>query len=138
MSKKNRPQNSAGKIQEHLNALDRWTAYKKGLCDSCEGLCCYMPVEVKVPDLIRLGILVDFHLELSEKEQIKEALKDRAVTRYTPSTGKFTLAQKPDSSCVFLGADKKCTRYQDRPDTCRNHPQIGPRPGFCAYMQKGN
>lgn len=128
MSKKN--------IQEHLNDLSRWTRYRKGLCDNCLGLCCYMPVEVKVHDLIRLNILDEFHLELTEREQIKDALKHPAVLRYTPSTEKFTLKQKPDGSCYFLDEQKKCTRYNDRPDTCRNHPQIGPRPGFCAYMKK--
>jgi len=128
MSKKN--------IQEHLNDLNRWTRYRKGLCESCLGLCCYMPVEVKVHDLIRLNILDEFHLELSEREQVKDALKHPTVLRYTPSTEKFTLKQKPDGSCYFLDNEKKCTRYNDRPDTCRNHPQIGPRPGFCAYMKK--
>lgn len=123
-------------IQEHLNDLSGWTKYRKGLCDTCLGLCCYMPVEVKVHDLIRLNILDKFHLELSEREQIKDALKHPAVLRYTPSTEKFTLKQKPDGSCYFLDSEKKCTRYQDRPDTCRNHPQIGPRPGFCAYMKR--
>lgn len=123
-------------IQEHLNDLKGWTRYRKGLCETCQGLCCYMPVEVKVHDLIRLNILDEFHLELSEREQIKDALKHPSILRYTPSTEKFTLKQKPDGSCYFLDNDKKCTRYNDRPDTCRNHPQIGPRPGFCAYMKK--
>lgn len=132
MSKKNTP----GKIQEHLNTLHQWVPYKKGLCQSCEGLCCYMPVEITVVDLVGLGILTDFHLELSLKEQVKEALRNPAVQRYTPSTEKFTLAQRPDGSCYFLDREKKCTRYEARPDTCRNHPQIGPRPGHCAYMKK--
>lgn len=98
MSKKN--------IQEHLNDLSRWTRYRKGLCETCMGLCCYMPVEVKVHDLIRLNILDEFHLELSEREQIKDALKHPAVLRYTPSTEKFTLKQKPDGSCYFLDSEK--------------------------------
>ncbi|QDK42480.1 YkgJ family cysteine cluster protein [Bacteriovorax stolpii] len=137
MSKKNRL-NTAGKIQEHLKDLNRWSLYKKGMCETCEGLCCYMPVEIKTADLIRMGILDEFHLELSLKEQIKEALKHPGVTRYTPSTEKFTLAQKPDSSCFFLDANKRCTIYGERPDTCRNHPKIGPRPNYCAYMKKEN
>ncbi len=131
MSKKNTP----GKIEELLKDTKRWTAYKKNLCESCEGLCCYMPVEVETSDLIRLGVLVDFHLELSPKELVKEALKNPAVARFTSSSNKFTLAQKPDGSCFFLDQTKKCTRYNDRPNTCRNHPQIGPRPGYCAYMK---
>jgi len=132
MSKKNTP----GKIEEHLKDLSRWTHYKKGMCDTCEGLCCYMPVEVAVNDLIRLGILADFHLEMSHKEQMKDALKHPGVSRYTASTEKYTLAQKPDSSCFFLDSSKRCRLYDQRPDTCRNHPKIGPRPNFCAYMKK--
>ncbi|MGZ3788711.1 MAG: YkgJ family cysteine cluster protein [Bacteriovorax sp.] len=128
--------NARTNIQEHLNDLKRWTKYKKGLCDTCAGLCCYMPVEVRVNDLVRLNVLDEFHLELSEREQVKDALKHPAIQRFTPSTEKFTLKQKPDGSCYFLDANKLCTRYEDRPDTCRNHPQIGPRPGFCAYMKK--
>lgn len=131
MSKKNTP----GKIEELLKDTSRWSHYKKGLCETCEGLCCYMPVEVETSDLIRLDILVDFHLELSPKEQIKEALKNPAVSRYTSSSNKFTLSQKPDGSCYFLDHKKRCSRYEARPNTCRNHPQIGPRPGFCAYMK---
>lgn len=123
-------------IQEYLNNLSLWTKYKKNLCESCEGLCCYMPVEVEIIDLVRMNILSKFHLELSEKEQIKDALKNPAILRYTPSTKKFTLKQKPDTSCFFLDINKKCTIYEMRPDTCRNHPKIGPRPGFCAYMKK--
>ncbi|MBC7429975.1 MAG: YkgJ family cysteine cluster protein [Bacteriovorax sp.] len=132
MSKKNTP----GKIEEHLKDFSRWTLYKKGMCDSCEGLCCYMPVEVKTSDLIRLGILAEFHLEMTLKEQIKDALKHPGVQRYTASTEKFTLTQKSDSTCFFLDSNKRCTQYDIRPDTCRNHPKVGPRPDFCAYMKK--
>ena len=132
MSKKNTP----GEIQKHLKDLNRWNLYKKGMCDTCEGLCCYMPVEVVMADLIRLGILAEFHLELSEKVQIKDALKHPGVLRFTPSTSKYTLAQKPNGSCFFLDHNKRCTQYESRPETCRNHPKIGPRPGFCAYMKK--
>jgi Fe-S-cluster containining protein len=26
--------------------------------------------------------------------------------------------------------------YERRPDTCRNHPQVGPRPGYCAFRRR--
>lgn len=132
MSKKNTP----GKIQEHLKDTNRWSLYKKGMCDTCEGLCCYMPVEIKVSDLVRLSILDEFHLELSQKEQTKEALRHPGISRYTSSTEKYTITQKPDGSCYFLDSQKRCTQYDNRPDTCRNHPKIGPKPNFCAYMKK--
>ena len=102
----------------------------------------FIGVEHLLLGLIREGdgkaikILNEFHLELSEREQIKDALKHPSILRFTPSTEKFTLRQKPDGSCYFLDANKKCTEYELRPDTCRNHPQIGPRPGYCGYMKK--
>ncbi|MCK5516299.1 MAG: YkgJ family cysteine cluster protein, partial [Desulfobulbaceae bacterium] len=36
--------------------------------------------------------------------------------------------------CLYLDQKtRRCTIYTKRPDTCRNHPQIGPRPGYCAF-----
>lgn len=123
-------------IQEHLNDLQGWTKYKKGLCELCSATCCFMPVEASVSDLIRLNILDEFHMELSERDKIKDALKHPAILRYTASSEKFTLKQKPDGSCFFLDLNKKCTKYNQRPETCRNHPQVGPRPGFCAFRSR--
>ena len=123
-------------IKEHLNDLHGWTKYKKGLCETCLGLCCYMPVEVTINDLIRLNILTEFHNELSEKVQIKDALKHPGILRYTPSSQKYTFQQMPNGACFFLDQNKRCTQYENRPETCRNHPQVGPKPGFCAYMKK--
>ncbi len=140
MSKKNTLTNelSPSLRDEHLKNLNRWTLYKKGMCDTCEGLCCYMPVEIEISDLVRMNLLTDFHLELDLKEQIKEALKHPSVVRFTASTNKFTLKQKVDGSCFYLDSKKRCTIYDQRPNTCRNHPKIGPKPGFCAYMKKSN
>ena len=121
---------------DFLEDLRNWRPFKKELCDSCIGLCCYMPVEVKISDLIRMKILDNFHLELSEKEQVKEALKHPGVNRFTKSTEKFTLTQRPSSACYFLDNNGRCTIYEQRPDTCRNHPKIGPKPNFCAYYPK--
>ena len=134
MSKNNTP----AKIKEVLDNLNRWTAYKKDLCNTCEGLCCYMPVELETSDLIRMNILTDFHLELSLKEQTRDALKHPSVARYTPSSMKYTLKQKPNGTCYYLDDNKRCTIYEMRPNTCRNHPKVGPRPNFCAYLKKDN
>jgi Fe-S-cluster containining protein len=121
---------------DFLNNLHNWRPFKKELCDSCIGLCCYMPVEVRTSDLIRMGLLEEFHLELEERHLVKEALKHPGVDRYTKSTEKFTLTQKPSGSCYFLNKEGRCTIYEERPETCRNHPKVGPKPGFCAYYQK--
>lgn len=134
MSKNNTP----AKIKEILDNLNRWTLYKKDLCKTCEGLCCYMPVEVEISDLIRMGILTEFHLELGLKEQNKDALRHPSIIRYTPSTMKYTLTQKPNGTCFYLDENKRCTIYELRPNTCRNHPKVGPKPNYCAYLKKEN
>jgi Fe-S-cluster containining protein len=95
-----------------------------------------MPVEVTISDLIRMGILAEFHLDLPEREQIKDALKHPSVERYTKSTDKFTLAQQANASCFYLDKNGRCSIYEVRPETCRNHPKIGPKPRFCAYYPK--
>jgi Fe-S-cluster containining protein len=123
-------------IDNQLNDLRKWLPYKKGMCDTCIGSCCYMPVEIMIPDLIRLEILDEFHLELSLKDQIKTALKNPSIKRYTPSTEKFTLTRKPNGGCYYLSDNGRCTVYEKRPNTCRNHPRIGPKPNFCAYLKK--
>jgi Fe-S-cluster containining protein len=95
-----------------------------------------MPTEVDAADLVRMGILTEFHLELSTREQVKDALKHPAVLRHATKSDMYTLTQKLDGSCHYLDKNFKCAIYDNRPATCRNHPQVGPRPGFCAYIKK--
>ncbi len=123
-------------IDDRLNDLRLWLPFKIEMCESCIGTCCYMPVEVMISDLIRLNILEEFHLELSLNEQIKIAQKNPGIKRYTPSTKKFTLKQKSNGSCFYISSEGLCTVYEKRPDTCRNHPKIGPKPNYCAYIKK--
>jgi hypothetical protein len=48
-----------------------WAKYRNGLCDHCTANCCTMPVEVKVPDLVRLGVLDAFNAEGPIKPWLK-------------------------------------------------------------------
>ena len=47
------------------------------------------------------------------------------------SPGSFILRQTDAGVCRYLGADRRCTVYERRPEVCRSFPSIGPRPGFC-------
>ena len=31
---------------------------------------------------------------------------------------------------------RRCTVYDKRPNTCRKHPQVGPRPGYCPHGRR--
>ena len=101
------------------------------LCEGCRALCCTFPVEASIKDLHRLGLVSDDELMASPKKIARQLVKEGFIKSFRASTGIFTLSQKTDESCVFLGADRRCTVYTKRPEVCRLFPKIGPRPGYC-------
>ena len=114
---------------------DTWTKYRSGLCDGCAANCCTMPVEVKLPDLIRLGLVDAFEAEHEPAKQIAKRLaKAGLIEHFNFKNSIFTLARRASGDCHYLDAvTRRCTVYEKRPNTCRLHPQVGPRPGHCPY-----
>jgi Fe-S-cluster containining protein len=114
---------------------ETWTKYRSGLCDDCAANCCTMPVEVKLPDLVRLGLVDDFEAEHEPAKQIAKRLtKTGLVEHFNFKNSIFTLARRASGDCHYLDAvTRRCTVYAQRPNTCRLHPQVGPRPGHCPY-----
>ena len=114
-----------------------WVPYRNHYCASCEATCCTMPVEVKLEDLVRLGLAVEG--EQSEKRVAKRLQAEKIVRSYRAATGLFLLAQKNGRDCVFLGKDRLCTVYEKRPGVCRDFPlQVGPRVGYCPSRRKAD
>jgi len=114
---------------------ETWTKYRSGLCDDCAANCCTMPVEVKLPDLVRLGLVDDFEAEHEPAKQIAKRLtKAGLVEHFNFKNSIFTLARRASGDCHYLDAvTRRCKVYEKRPNTCRLHPQVGPRPGHCPY-----
>ena len=127
-------------VVQHLSDLARtetWLKYRKGLCDSCHASCCTMPVEVRLPDLVRLGVVDEFEAGEPPKQIARRLEKAGIVAHFNFKHTLFTLARRANDDCLYLDpASRRCTVYDQRPATCRNHPQIGPRPGFCAYRPR--
>jgi hypothetical protein len=120
-----------------IDRLDTWQKYRKGLCDSCNASCCTLPVEVRLNDLIRLELVDEFERGEPLKQIAKRLQREGVVERFHQKSGVFTLSRMSNDDCLFLDArSRRCTVYDKRPATCRNHPQVGPRPGFCAYRPK--
>jgi Fe-S-cluster containining protein len=117
--------------------LSTWARYKSGLCDSCRATCCTMPVEVKIDDLIRMGILSDFDRQEQPKKLARQLKKEGIIEHFNFKNEVFTLSRMANDDCLYLDTvSRRCTIYALRPDTCRNHPQIGPRPGYCPYQPR--
>ena len=124
------------RITCHVDLLSTWVKYRKGLCNDCRAVCCSLPVEVTVDDLVRMGLVDAFEARDPAKEIAKRLRKQGHIEHFNFKSGFFTLARLANDDCIFLDQNtRRCTIYAKRPDTCRNHPQVGPRPGYCAYQQ---
>mgnify|MGYP005990062515 CR=1 FL=1 len=121
----------------NIDDLSSWVKYKASYCDSCRGTCCSLPVEVRFADLVRMGVADAFEVDEPAKKLAKRLMKEGIVGRFNNKTEIFTLSRYANDDCIYLDQKSRlCIIYANRPDTCRNHPHIGPRPGFCAYQPK--
>jgi len=124
-------------IPVDLARTETWTKYQKNLCGDCGAGCCRLPVEVRTEDLVRMELLDSFEAEEPPKQLAKKLQKAGIIDHFNYKHAVFTLAQRANDDCLFLDRQsRRCTIYDKRPRTCRNHPQVGPRPGYCAYQQK--
>src|SRR4051812_15165408 len=99
------------------------------LCEGCFAGCCTLPVEVKVSDLIRLGVTTEDEAAAGPKKLFRRLHKEGIVRRFHATTGLFILEQSKGRDCVYLHPKTRlCTVYEKRPDVCRSFPKIGPRP----------
>lgn len=127
------------KIQAvNVDNLSTWVKYRNGLCDDCNATCCTLPVEVKLSDLIRMELISDFEAENEQPKTLaKQLMKQGVVEHFNFKTSVFTLTRLSNNDCLYLGRQtRRCTIYDKRPKTCREHPQVGPKPNHCAYIQR--
>ncbi len=125
------------KKQTQLEEPSTWIKYTPKLCNSCKASCCSLPVEVKMHDLVRMELMDEFELDENPKVIAKRLKKVGVIEHFYPKKELFTLTRLANGDCLYLDHnERRCTIYPKRPDTCRNHPGIGPRSGFCAYASR--
>ena len=97
-----------------------------------------MPVEVRIVDLVRLQLVDPFEAEHDAPKQIAKRLERAGlIEHFNFKRSIFTLARRASGDCLFLDpSTRRCTVYERRPETCRRHPQVGPRPGYCPYRER--
>ncbi len=114
-----------------------WVPYKEGLCNSCYGSCCTMPVEVTSEDLVRLELATQDEIDQSTRKVAKRLIKEGVLSSYREATGLYMMTQRPNGECYFLDYKTRlCNVYAKRPGVCRKFPEIGPKPGFCPHKKK--
>lgn len=127
-----------GETVADITRTATWTKYHQGLCAGCQGWCCRLPVEVRVEDLVRMEIIAAFEADEAPKVLAKRLRKSGVIDHFNFKNSLFTLARRANGDCIYLDAlNRRCTIYERRPQTCRNHPAVGPRPGYCAFREQG-
>lgn len=115
--------------------VQKWTLFKPSLCKTCFATCCHdMPLEVSLPDLIRLGFVTQNEAIEDLSEIAKRLKKRKIIQKFHPRKMVFVIAQKKNKDCIFLDGNRRCTVYLKRPEICRQFPHIGPKPGSCPYL----
>lgn len=97
-----------------------------------------MPVEVKLSDLIRIGLVTEDEASSSLRKLTNRLKKEGIIESYRQGTEMFMLTQKANEDCYFLDSQTRlCTIYEKRPDTCRDFPsRMGTRVGYCPHRSK--
>lgn len=137
-TKKNKKFNK-GKIQlVNVDDLNTWVKYKKSLCDDCNATCCTLPVDTHLSDLVRMELITEFEAQTGAAKNIaKQLTKQGIIEHFNFKTGVFTLARMANDDCLYLDRNtRRCSIYEKRPTTCREHPQVGPKPNHCAYKKR--
>ncbi|MBF0364147.1 MAG: YkgJ family cysteine cluster protein [Oligoflexia bacterium] len=120
----------------YLKKIELWYPFKKEKCNSCMGLCCYLPLEVTLEELYKMEII---SLEETDADFLSSTIKrlkaQGIVERYNRADEKFTLKRRASGACLFLGEDCRCKHYETRPKTCRNFPHVSPFNGRCPYQK---
>ncbi len=114
-----------------------WARYTPRLCNSCRAVCCTLAVEVRAADLVNMGIISEFEQQEAGRKLADRLKKAGIISHYHHKKGLYTISRKVNGDCRYLDSTtRRCTIYSQRPATCRNHPDIGPRPGYCPYQQQ--
>jgi uncharacterized protein len=92
---------------------ETWTKYRAGLCNTCNANCCTMPLEVTLPELVRLGWVDAFEAEHEEAAKIaKRLMKAKLVDHFNHKQSLFTVARRASGDCINLDAQtRRCTVY---------------------------
>ncbi len=124
-------------VEADIDNTATWVKYSKKLCDHCNASCCNLPVEVQPSDLVRMELMDEFELQEELKHIARRLKKQHLVEHFHSKTQTLTLARMANGDCIFLDSlTRRCSIYSKRPDTCRNHPRIGPKSGYCAFLKK--
>ena len=119
-----------------IERLDTWVKIQNGLCSDCMASCCSMPVEVKLPDLVRMGIVDEFELQEPVKNIAKRLEKQRIIQHFNFKYEVFTLSRRANGDCMYLDQKTRlCTSTNSARTPAATTPS-GAAPGLLRLHQE--
>ena len=94
-----------------LDRLETWQKYSAHMCGGCVSSCCTLPVEVKIKDLIRIGIVDEFERGDPPKNIAKRLQKEGIVERFNSKSEIFTLQRMSNNDCLYLDRKSLCALF---------------------------
>ena len=106
-----------------VDRLETWQRYTSNMCHGCHSTCCTLPVEVKIKDLIRIGVVDEFEKDESPKNVAKRLQKEGIIERFNQKSGIFTLTRMSNDDCMYLDRKSRlCNRCRYRNRVWRYRP----------------
>ena len=93
-----RNNNRRGNVDE----ISTWTKHKQRLCLKCRANCCTMPVEVKIPDLVRMGVIKGIEADEPIKKLAKKLKKNGVIEHLYFKEQIFMLVRFANNDCLYL------------------------------------
>lgn len=74
----------------NLENVSTWVKYSARLCKTCVANCCQLPVETRLPDLVKIGVVDEFELDENAKQIAKHLKKGGVVEHFYQKKALFT------------------------------------------------
>jgi len=111
------PAETAAAVEPVFRVLNR-TVYFNGNCEQCRphcgALCCtgygFVPL---TEEEAKSGRYLYKEASESCNCQICQRMREAGI--------KYTLHKQADGSCMYLNGERRCSIYEDRPETCRKY-----------------
>ena len=105
---------------------DDWRKYLKFRCTGCGNCCRRTTVLVGDEDVRRLeegaGRQAREFIRFAPESDVQIEQRSPWWIRFGDVRAVMALRHRPGGACIFLDDDNRCTVYEHRPVTCREHP----------------
>ena len=105
---------------------ENWKKYLNFRCTGCGNCCRRTIVMITDEDIHRIecgtGRSASSFVRFVDQEEINLPKRGPWWVNFNAKRAVMALRHRPGGACIFLDDSERCTIYEDRPVTCREHP----------------